>query len=358
MRRRLSAAIAAAALALIVVSPNAEGAARVGSSTAVPILSSVEGRHFYAYAPSVIREGDKEWVWTCQNSQDGRIVDDIRLDLLDSGSLSRSARALTASEDGWDRFHICDPSVVRVDATWQGVSYRYAMFYLGNDRDASAHNQVGIAYANDMSGPWVKNPTPVVSFDPTKAPSRWGVGQPSATTIDPESGTVLLFWVENYTGPHRDTRVYRMPLDLNEESGVIAGVPLEVTTAGLRGEDGAQDWLNNADFSYDPPSDRFYVVRERHPYPSGIPDWVGAGVELVSIDGASIWSGGGAWRQEAVIGPAQTGYPRNHNAGIVRTEYGTLPSPERIEILFTASCADCEDWLWSYRLRRVPVEFR
>lgn len=356
MRRTWCCALAGAAVVLLSLASGAEGAAKLSSVSEVPVLVSAEGRQFYAYAPSVIQEEGREWVWTCQNSQEGRIVDDIRLDLIEFGSVARSEVALTASGEGWDRFHICDPSVVRVDSKFGGVDYRYAMFYLGNDRDASAHNQVGVAYAKSLSGPWVKNPDPVVSFDQSEEAFRWGVGQPSATTIDPESGTVLLFWVENYTGPHHETRVYRMPVDLNEVTGVVAGEPLEVTTTGLLGWDGSQDWLNNADFSYDPPSDRFYVVREQHPYPLGIPDWVGASVELVSIDGASIWSGGGSWRREAVIGPPQTGYPRNHNAGIVRSEFGTLPSSGRLDVIFTASCAECGDWLWNYRLKRVSVD--
>ncbi|WP_131333466.1 hypothetical protein [Schaalia vaccimaxillae] len=355
MRRRFCT-LFAGVFVLIGLVPGAQATGVVSPVSPVPILDQAHGREFYAYAPSVIRQGEKEWIWTCQNSQEGQIVDDIRLDLLESGVVTQSQVALTASAGSWDQFHICDPSVIRVNARLAGVDYRYAMFYLGNDRDASAHNEVGVAYAKNLSGPWVKNPIPVVSFDSTRDPSRWGVGQPSATTIDPELGTALLFWVENYAGPDQETKVYRMPLDLNEDSGVVAGEPKIVTTEGLKGSDGNADWLNNADFAYDPPTDRFYVVREQHPYPVGIPDWVGANLELVSIDGASIWSGGGAWRSEAIIGPGQTGYPRNHNGGLVRTEYGTLPSTNRVDVMFSMSCVDCGDWLWSYRLRRVTVE--
>ncbi|WP_163569813.1 glycoside hydrolase family protein [Fodinicola feengrottensis] len=111
---------------------------------------------------------------------------------------------LAGSASGWDSFHVCDPSVIRVNAVYNGVNYQYAMFYLGNDVDASAHNQVGVAYANSLDGPWVRYPLPLITFSSSDT-GQWGAGQPSATTIDPAQGTALLFWTEGYGS----TKTYR-----------------------------------------------------------------------------------------------------------------------------------------------------
>ncbi|MFD2348559.1 hypothetical protein ACFSTC_02900 [Nonomuraea ferruginea] len=133
----------------------------------------------------------------------------------------------------------------------------------------------------------------------------------------------------------------------------VVGPAVEVTRAGLTGTDGKPDVLNNFDVAYDPSRDRFYAVREQHPYPTVAPKQIGASLQVASIDGASIWNGGGSWRVEGVIDPALTGLPRNHNAGIVRTVYGTLPDSGSLTVIFTESCAGTCASLWSYDLWRV-----
>ncbi len=142
-------------------------------------------------------------------------------------------------------------------------------------------------------------------------------------------------------------------VDLDGPAGPVVGSQLEVTTSGLVGTDGSQDWLNNADFAYDPSRDRFYVVREQHPYPTDNPDYIGSTLQVVSIAGASIWNGGGTWQVENAIGPALTGFGRNHNAGILRSPYGTVPDPTRLSVLFTTACGNCGDSLWQYKLSRI-----
>lgn len=358
MQPRSTGPIAAAAAALLLV---AVGAGTPASAAVAWDPSSLTERYtpsgppdengrqlYYAYAPSVIESEDATRIWTCHNSASGVIEDDIFATTLVSGQVVTDESVLTRSANGWDSFHVCDPSVIRVDAALDGVDYRYAMFYLGNDLDASAHNQVGVAYAKDLDGPWVKHPDPLVEYTADDT-SLWGAGQPSATTIDAEAGTAMLFWTEGY-GP---TKTYRATVNLADAGGPVLGPKLEITTAGLTGSDGGEDWLNNADFAYDPGRDRFFAVREQHPYPTDDPDYIGASLQVVSIDAASVWSGGGSWTVEGTIDPALTGFARNHNAGLVRTEYGTLPDADTLSVVFTSSCGGCADSLWQYRLHQV-----
>jgi hypothetical protein len=134
----------------------------------------------------------------------------------------------------------------------------------------------------------------------------------------------------------------------------VIGPPVAITNEGLRGTDGGGDVLHNFDVAYDPSRDRFYAVREVDPYPASEPSYIAAELEIDSIDGASIWNGGGTWTREGGITPDLTGFARNHNAGILRSIYGTLPSADSLTAVFTRSITGTfPETLWSYALWQV-----
>lgn len=309
-----------------------------------------QGGEFYAYAPSVISDGADTDLWTCHNTQSGVIRDSIQYTRFTSGSMVTDQPVLSGSGSGWDSFHNCDPSVLRVNVAFGANTYTYAMFYLGNDLDASAHNQVGVAFANSLAGPWTRDPAPLIAFAGRET-SQWGAGQPSATTIDPNAGTVLLFWTEGYAS----TTTYRAEVDFSNPAGPVVGTKIPVTTTGLTGTDGSPDWLNNADLAYDPSRDLFWAIREQHPYPADDPDYLSTSVQLVSIPGSSIWNGGGTWTVQGAITPAISGFARNDNAGLVRTAYGTLADENSISVVFTTSCGGCANSLWTYALWQLSA---
>jgi hypothetical protein len=306
--------------------------------------------HYYAYAPSALETGSTLRFWTCHNSQSDVIHDDIFYTKIVSGTKVVDQSVLTAGASGWDSFHVCDPSVIKVNAKIGSTTYAYALFYLGNDVNASAHNQIGVAYSNSLEGPWVKVASPIVAF-PCGSTSEWGAGQPSATTINPSQGTAMLFWTQ---GCGSTTQTMRAQFDLDGTSGpVLVGSALAVTNSGLTNLTGGSDYLNGADLAYDPSRDRFYAVREMHPYPTTNPTYIGTSLQVVSIAGSSVWGGGGSWTVEGVIDPALTGYARNHNAGVIRADFGTLIGSSTLDMLFTTACGSCSDSLWQYALHRV-----
>jgi hypothetical protein len=301
----------------------------------------------YSYAPSVIEEGNTRWVWTCHNAESRVIRDHIYMEKFVGGRLVEERSVLQATDGAWDSFHTCDPSVVAGHFRYAGAQYRYAMFYLGNDLDASAHNQIGVAFATSPDGPWVKYPLPIVTFD---VATQWGVGQPSAVSEVPGSGKVTLFYTQGDTS----TRAYWRALDFTDLSTPQIDPAHLITTAGLTGRDGGPDWLNNYDIAYDPLHARYIAVREQHPYPTDNPWWIGQSVQIVSISSADLRVGRGSWQVLASIDPALTGLGRNHNAGLVRTATGRLPGARALTVVFTSSCAGptC-DSLYSYDLWQV-----
>jgi hypothetical protein len=303
----------------------------------------------YTYAPSIITEGNTDHIWTCHNDIDGNIRDHIYYTRRVNGVVQESRSVLGPAADGrWDDWHICDPSVLRSDVRYNNVDYRYVMFYLGNDRDCSCNNQIGVAFAQNIGGPWTRYPNPIVSWS---TPSQWGVGQPTATSVDGR-GRFLLFYTQGDT----TTRAFRRDVNVSSASFSV-GPALQITNAGLTGTDGSFDYLNNFDIAYDYSRDRFVAVREMHPYPTSDPNYIGTSLQVVSIPGSNIWNGGGTWQVEGAVTPSLTGLARNHNGGLRRNPYGGLLNTSQVSVILSESCANCGFSLWSYDLWEITGDF-
>lgn len=314
---------------------------------------------FYSYAPSVVRDGDTEWIWTCHNDEYRVIKDHIYMTKIVDGSVVESRSVLQASPaPSWDSYHVCDPSVVAGKFGYQGKKYTLAMFYLGNDLDASAHNQVGVAFANDPGGPWIKLSKPIVTFERT---DQWGAGQPTAVMMPGSLSKVLL----GYTQGDTSTRAYVTEVDLKRAETFTTSRPVQLPTSGLTGTDGAVDYLNGFDLVYDERNRRFLTVREQHPYATDNPWWIGPAVQVDSIGARDLRDGRGSWMPVGDIDEALTGFTRNHNAGFARDWSGHLPDERTVTVVFTKSCSslptvDDQDWsqatcdsLYSYDLWSV-----
>lgn len=306
----------------------------------------------YSYAPATVQVGSTRWVWTCHNAQSRVIRDHIYMEKFEHGRLVSDTSVLQGTDGNWDSFHTCDPSVIAGRFHFRDIAYRWAMFYLGNDLDASAHNQIGVAFAKTPDGPWVKDPTPVVPFADR---TQWGAGQPTAVTADARTGRVLLMYTQGDTA----TRAFWRSVDLGQDAGPVVSPARPVPTAGLRGTDGSVDYLNNYDVAYDPGRHSFLAVREQHPYPSDNPSWIGSSVDVDMIDAAGLLRGTGTWHSLGAVTQTLTGLPRNHNAGLVRTSTGTLPRESAVTVMFTSSCSGptC-DSLFNYDLWEVTGTLR
>jgi hypothetical protein len=327
----------AAVLTILLLLPLSAAHATVGGWSA-PIrlyaASDVQGRG-YAYAPSAVA-GSPTRLYTCHSRAANTVRDDIFLTKIGGTSTS----VLTGTGSGWDHFHNCDPSVVRVNVPFNGHTYGYAMFYLGNDVDASAHNAIGVAVADNLDGPWLKLPNPVIQF-PGSSTSEWGAGQPTATTINADQGTVVLAWTQGLPSGN---------VGKAAQVSFGSGTPV-VQFERVLPIVGQDDGLNNFDLVYSPPRDRFYMVREGHPYPTGSqPDYISDHLQIASISGAGFWGTPGVgWTVESTITSARTGMPRTHNPGFLRTVYGTLPNESELTVVYTSAGYD-PDSLWSYTL--------
>jgi hypothetical protein len=156
------------------------------------------------------------------------------------------------------------------------------------------------------------------------------------------------------------THVYRREMDLHDMTRPVMGPDIQLSDDGLLGINGAPDFLCNVDVVRDPNHDRFFAVTEQHPFPKEMPNFLAENLQVISMDGVHVRRGGGRWTVEGVVGPALTGLPRNHNAGLVRTPLGTLPDPARIRVVLTDTCNRCSfpALMWECDLWAVEGTFR
>ena len=292
------------------------------------LLVSKAGPGYYAYAPSVFIETDdivsklkntglsgtnmikkyygstaKVSIFSCQNKDNYQTVDHVFLNDSDG------RYQILTPQSGWDRFHICDPSIVKGNFKYQGISYKYVMAYLGVDNAACVNNSIGLAVSNDLKGGWVKvGNTPFINSGTS---GRWGAGQPSLIYVN--NKLIMFYTNDTGSGSPMEVRI------INPDGfGIIGSVGLSTANTS---------WMHNADFAYK--GNRLYVAYEgdealrTHDIIS----------DTIQIKSAYISDYGNlnsyknlSWETENVVNSSVSGSVRNTNAGLFKDSSGGLYS--------------------------------
>ena len=231
------------------------------------------------------------------------------------------------------------------------------MAYLGCTSTNSQDNKIGLAVANDPMGPFVKVGTePLVDFvrDSSSNDFQWGVGQASLISID-KAGKVWLFYTR---GEVSGTKTVVRECDFSNLNAPVMSDEVKVSTSGLTNLNGKSDYMNNADFVYDPDNYRFYSASDCHPYPTDNPDYISSTFRVNYFNGTKL--NVGIWQTLEQVGPDQTGWARNHNVGLVRDEYGHLYNKDYITVYYTVG-KTVSSWSkseWTYRIYEYNIELK
>jgi hypothetical protein len=288
------------------------------------------GAGYYNYAPSAIEdEYGIRYLFLCQNKNPFEIVDYV---YLIKGIPTKSGydwqpatEILGPSKDGWDKIHICDPDVRQFDLTYKGEKYNWMMTYLGVDQ-LHNHNQIGLAFAKNIEGPYIKyDKNPLVSFSDT---TQWGVGQSTSIVLD--STKIQLFYSKSGVGM------------------CTRNIKLDVLDSIDIGEERMVPFLGtNTYFAFS--KENMYAVSEvRINQSEEIPTWVGNNVRMVYKPlSKSLFAEKDEWMEIGFVGPEDTGFPRNHNPGLLTDTKGYLLSGDEAVVYFTVAMTG-ENWLWSY----------
>lgn len=361
-------------------------AAADGNAAAVDFESVLFGEDIndtkkFNYCPSILTEADDQGrtimhIWYCTNKQSGIIMDHIgyRTGVLQEDGkwvFSEEEIVLAPTSGTWDGRHTCDPSVIKGEFKLGGETYNYLMAYLGCTTEDYQKNETGIAVAKEAGGPWVKvdNLNPIVPWfdDGNEAEEQqkyenlqgstsiyWGTGMPSLISIDGK-GEVLLF----YSSTKRGIGVRR--IDLSDLDNPVEKFTTSISHNGVVNSGGTKCNLAIADFAYDPVAKRLYVAsvtNERKPADitmtrvnSHSMICYVEGLENMEAVANALQSGTYKWNTLGYVGPSETGWNRNHNPGLVRTEGGFIPESNRIGIVVSTGN---NDWpnenIFTYRL--------
>ena len=310
----------------------------------------------YNYCPTVFNENNVQHVYYCTNEIEGNVTDFVgyRKGVIKDKAMSFTDNDLVVSHGdagSWDCRHACDPSVIKGEFKFHNETYNYLMAYLGCIPSACTFNETGIAVSHSYNGPWVKcngyktgttesiNPiVPYSDFD--CATNSWGTGQPSLMSIDKKGRVLLLTTVGCKSGSFMDVREYDFS-DINNYQLIRQS---KVFTDGIEGT----KRVNNADYCYDAENKRFFMAKGRSPFGGDgqTPNFIADTVDVYFVDASSydnpfdIFFDNGrtkGWERIGSITKALSGYPRNHNTGLVTDAYGHMYRTDRIGVAFTSS---------------------
>ena len=313
--------------------------------------------YFYNYCPSIKIEYGVEHVYYCTNAQWANITDHIgyRSGKIIDGKLQFSDESIVISPtpDTWDRTHTCDPTVIKGEFKYNGETYNYLMAYLGCIPLNCKLNETGLAVAKSYDGPWIKcngmksdgvTPiNPIVPYSDFECTSNyWGTGQACLLSVN-QKGRVLLFTtVSSPKGAFTDVREYDFS-DINNYELIR-----ETKLFKDGGTQYGTNWIGNAEYSFDVKNKKFLMSKPRGGYGSDgeYPDFIADHIDVYYVDASSYENPFDIffdserteqWHYIACVDQALSGYPRNHNNGMVTDEYGYLYKEGYVGVAFTSS---------------------
>lgn len=341
--------------------------APIGSATMLFDHGTMGVSKYYNYCPSIFEEDGVRHIYYCANRDEGNVTDYIAYrsatyDDVNGWVYSDIQYVLSPTSGAWDLRHTCDPSVVKGEFYYNGVKYLYLMNYLGSAQDDSMGNGTGFAVSNSPSGPWIKCEAinPFIPFNSEL--DIWGNGQTCMINIDQKGRIIYFYSYGGKDGTYEMVREYDFSNLNNIQLIRSARLPVLGQVSG--------DTTNNdAEFSYDPVNKKLMMVKNKHPYNTdGLnPDFISERLILYILDLCDdvnpfdeVFKGSGmkSWEYLGEISSDISGYPRNHNPGMVTDEYGHSLSDKIIEVNFAVSVTSDNFWtqLSNYRLFRTSFK--
>lgn len=332
-----------------------------------------QGESRYSYCPSVLKQEDGSiHMFFCGNPNNLIMVDNIyHIKINSDGTKTKAKSVLQPGLAGsWDDHHTCDPSVVAGEFKFDGNTYKYAMFFLGNMYGVF-YNEIGIAFSNNLEAEsWVKYPEQIVRKTWTSSGDQlvggsskaWGVGQPSVVSLN-EKGKVLLTYTIGDIG---GTRIVWSEADFSDMSYYTINPPKTIVQIGLKAIDKkGSDYTCNSDFAINVKENKIVMIRPVQPHPSDYPAYLNSSLEINYMNLSDFMNDSGSWSTIYRITPEDTGYPRNHNAALLRDNYGIIQNWETPVFYYTVSKAapnvkpsgsDHAEWTYSIWKSQIVID--
>lgn len=268
----------------------------MNSNAATSYTGVTLSRSDYDYAPSVmIGDGPLIKMWWGGGTGSG---DGIYYSTLSSNGWAAPTLVMQKSGSGWDSQHVCDPSVIKGNFSYNGTSYSYAMYYTGTYDSIGYDSHVGVAFSNNGTS-WVKcssNPILHPTGDATPPTLQYGAGMQTAYIAN---GVVTIMYFDS-TGAGNKIYQVTSTNGINFSNKTLVANPLNYEHAG--------------DISYSPSESKWYVMT-KHGNDQEIFIYETSGTTLTST-----------WNYKGNISSATTGNYKNHNPGWLRYPNGDIYS--------------------------------
>ncbi len=329
---------------------------------------------YYNYCPSIFEEDGVRHIYYCANQKNGNVTDYVAYRHGEKNELgiweySSISYVLSPSSSGWDSRHVCDPSVIKGEFTYQNENYSYLMAYLGCLTSDSTQNEIGLAVSKKPEGPFMKiDSNPICDYELNGSSGfQWGYGQPSLVSID-QKGKVMLFYTVG-DGTQTYQRLERYDLSNLNDIQPLDERAITVLTKGLVNRNNTQDFISNADFAYDPITKRIYMIRDDHPTLENAN--VSVSVSLSYLEDRyknySLHTPGyilthiksqDQWTNVQRIDETYAQQTLNHNSALVTNPYGWLLTGNEMDVLFTGAMQNDTIWntLKTYRIYQTTIK--
>jgi hypothetical protein len=201
------------------------------------------------------------------------------------------------------------------------------------------HNQIGLAFSKNIEGPYVKyDLNPLISFSDT---TKWGVGQSTSIVLD--STTVQLFYSKS---------------EVSGSVMCVRNIKLNILDSIDTGEERVVPFLYPNTYFSSSKKNMYAASEIRINQSDEIPTWVGNHVRLVYKPlSENLFTEKDEWIELGIIGPEDTGFPRNHNPGFLTDTKGYMISDDEAMVYFTVAMTG-ENWLWSYDMYSARFDLR
>lgn len=347
-----------------------------------PAIFSPDLDGIYNYCPSGFVEDGVEHIYYCTNVKSNQIVDYIGYRTSADGvHYSEESIVLEngRSWNAWDTIHTCDPDVIKGIFMMDGVEYNYLMAYLGCDTGNNQGNQIGLAVAQKPEGPFVKveHLNPFVPFERDLSQEaywdifQWGVGQASLISMDKAGQVMLIYTRGDLSGTYLMCEKWDLS-NLNDPKPIGGdNWKSKITNRGVIGRDMKPATLLNADFTYDESNGTLYMVADGAPcYIQGVdapgePTFISSNLRILSFSQLLpsdrmvdffVSQHNAEWYTLATINSKDTGYPRNHNAGLLSDPYGWMVDSDTLQVLYSVSLTnEPSNSLWTYRIHKYKI---
>lgn len=252
-------------------------------------------------------------IWFCGLSAiDGELTNEsdaiyyiTKSGTLSAGGWTSPLMVLNITQIPFGSNHVCDPSVVLGNFSYNGTAYSHVMF-LTADTNANGgvgvDGVVGVAYSNNGKM-WTVHPQPVL--EPPFFDASYGAGESGAAWLNNEIYHV--YWDTPAGGEIYLTRTV-------DGINHTAPAPTQIGNYGF----GASSHPNNAaDIAYDPTTQRWYAIVNTD-------DAQGNALSTVRVLQSTTQDILGAWEVIATYDRNFTGYPWQHNPTLAKKADTTL----------------------------------